>query len=101
MSRDRCRYVAEWKHLVCCWGLVWLLLLMGLLNDRWGDNRVEVVVEVVEGAEIDWVWLLWMLVLMLGFLVAAAVVVVLLLLWVLLFPAYSFVKVERKLCIVA
>ncbi len=64
---------------------------MGLLNDRWGDNRVEVVVEVVEGAEIDWVWLLWMLVLMLGFLVAAAVVVVLRVLWLLLFPAYSLV----------
>jgi hypothetical protein len=70
---------------------VWLLLLMGLLNDGWGDNRVEVVVEVVEGAEIDWVWLLWMLMLMLGFLVAAAVVVVLLVLWLLLFPAYSLV----------
>jgi len=64
---------------------------MGLLNDGWGDNRVEVVVEVVEGAEIDWVWLLWMLMLMLGFLVAAAVVVVLLVLWLLLFPAYSLV----------
>ena len=66
-----------------------MLLLMGLLNDGWGGDRVEVVVDVVERAKIGLILLLVLMLMLVMMLFLVATVVVVVLWWLLLFPGYS------------